>query len=157
MCACAKCEKKPPHNRLPVRLSAEGEYIQPMDCKKCGYAWEMPVVEWIYSRVGQDVKFKPPAQRKGKLKDRAVVKSDNSSDGTPYWDVVDLIQFDDPERPDWIRMSYYLRDRNGMLTFGGQTSIAEPIAVWRKVLVDVARQKQWFCNLLKDVVHELGE
>lgn len=154
MCACDECSKKTHLKRLAVYQSPNGEYIQPMKCKKCGYMSEISVVEWIKSRKGNDVNFKPPAQRKGTLEDRAVVESDNIHDRV-YWDVVDLIKFDDPGRTDWIRLSYYLTDRNKMLIFGGQTSIAEPISVWKRILVKAARDKEWFRCLLEEVVREL--
>jgi hypothetical protein len=151
---CPKCQKKMPPKRSPVKVK-NGEYLQPMTCKNCGHVWEMRVDHWILSRVGQKVAFKPPAKKQGTLKDRAVVASANVPGKVPYWDVVDRIQFEGDEDPEWIRISYYLTDNQGLLTWGGQTSITEPVAVWKTILLQAAREKKWFRDLLQDVMNEL--
>jgi hypothetical protein len=53
------------------------------------------------------------------------------------------------------RISYYLKGRNGALTWRGQTSITEPISVWKEILVHAAREKNWFRDFLEDVMKEL--
>ena len=72
----------------------------------------------------------------------------------PYWDVVDLIEFEG-EKELMIRITYYRKKPGQSLNFGGQTSITESISVWRKMLVSVAREKKWFRELLDDVTDEL--
>lgn len=72
----------------------------------------------------------------------------------PYWDVVDLIKFDDEEEP-WIRIGYYRMPPKTMrLNFAGQTTITEPVSVWKKLLVKAA-EKEWFRKLLDEVTEEL--
>lgn len=149
------CEHKGYHKRQPVVLSSDGTYTQPMRCQRCGNSWDVPVPEWIRSRIGQGVNFKPPAQKQGRLADRAVIESDNTPGRVPYWDVVDLIEFIDEDTARWIRISYYLTDGKKMLTWGGQTSITEPISVWKKILVNAAREKEWFRDFLRDVMKEV--
>ena len=98
-----------------------GEYVRSLECRRrnCQHKWETSVAEWIASRLGEDVSFKPPAEKKGILKDRAVIEN------PPYWDVVDLIHFEGDEEPDWLRISYYFKSPKGRLTWGGQTSIQQ--------------------------------
>jgi hypothetical protein len=73
----------------------------------------------------------------------------------PYWDVVDLIEFEGEPELEFIRITYYRKKPGQSLNFGGQTSITEPISVWRKMLVSAAREKKWFRVLLQDVMSEL--
>jgi hypothetical protein len=108
--------------------------------------------------VGRKVAFKYPANeedRAGILIDRAIVRSNPGMAGVPYWDVVDLIRFDG-EKQHWIRVGYY-RVPNGRLQWGSQTTITERVGTWKRVLVEAAKQKEWFRDLLKSAVAELGE
>ena len=40
---------------------------------------------------------------------------------------------------------------------GSQTTITEPISIWKRILVTTARDKKWFRDLLEDVLVELKE
>src|SRR5213080_4423004 len=100
----------------------------------------------LLRQLGNRVSFKAPGERQGILKDRAIVFSGNGADGTEYWDVVDLIDFEGAEES-WIRIGYYICRVDGSLIYGSQTTIAEPISTWRRLLVDAAHQKPWFREL----------
>lgn len=110
------------------------------------------IIQQILRPVGKKVTFKYPGKeghKKGYLKDRVVLASN-----PPYWDVVDLIEFPDEPEPMWLRIGYYrkLKDR---LVFAGQTTITEPVRIWKELLVHAAREKFWFRDLLKEVMEEL--
>src|ERR1039458_10445570 len=98
---------------------------------------EMPdetagVRERILSRIGTEVTFKYPGtegDKKGILKDRAVVNSNNEVGRVPYWDVVDLIEFKEDKERECIRIGYYRKPKERLI-WGSQTTITEPIKVW---------------------------
>lgn len=105
----------------------------------------------ILSKVGKKVKFKYPGDEgelRGVLKDRLVIDSDPSFQGIPYWDVVDLIEFPGAPKPEWMRVGYY-RYAKGRLVWGSQTTLTEPLDIWRK-LFKVARKRPWFASLLDE-------
>ena len=111
----------------------------------------------ILSRIGKKVSFKYPGNegnKHGILKDRAVVESTNAPGKVPYWDVVDLIEFPGEEEPKWIRFGYYRKPKH-TLNWGSQTTITEPISIWKRILVNTAREKKWFRDLLEVVMEEL--
>lgn len=117
-----------------------------------------PEICQILSRIGKKVSFKYPGnegEKRGVLRDRAVVKSNSEGSKVPYWDVIDLIEFIDEKEPEWIRIGYY-RKPGERLNWGSQTTITEPISVWKKLLVNTAREKKWFRDLLEDVMKELN-
>ena len=117
------------------------------------------VLHKILSKIGKPVSFKYPGnegRKEGILKDRAVVESANRSGAVPYWDVVDLIEFEGEEEPEWIRIGYYRRPEHG-LQWGSQTTITEPVSIWKRILVNAAREKAWFRDLLEGVMKELKE
>ncbi len=115
------------------------------------------VVSQIMKAVKRTVSFTYPGDegtKTGTLVDRAVLPSPGST-GVPYWDVVDLIEFPGEDQPRWMRIGYYRKkDR---LTWGSQTTITEPIAVWKKLLVHAAREMPWFKDLLEQVMTEINE
>lgn len=116
-----------------------------------------PVIRKILGCIGRRVAFKYPANEKHKsgfLVDRAVVRSNPGTSGVPYWDVVDLIRFHNEKNPEWIRIGYY-RVPKGRLQWGSQTTITEPVKTWKRVLIEAAKQKPWFRDLLISVVAEL--
>lgn len=116
-----------------------------------------PVVRKILRCVGRKVAFKYPAGEKHKagfLAERAVVRSNPGTRGVPYWDVVDLIKFPNEKNADWIRIGYY-RVPRGRLQWGSQTTIAEPVKTWKRLLIEAAKQKPWFRDLLISAVAEL--
>ncbi len=111
----------------------------------------------IRSCIGKKVSFKYPGKegdKHGILKDRVVVQSTNGPGAVPYWDVVDLIEFKGQKEPAWIRIGYYRKPKN-TLNWGSQTTITEPVSIWKRILVNAAREKKWFRDLLKDVMNEL--
>lgn len=111
----------------------------------------------ILSRIGKEVSFKYPGSEEDKhgiLKDRAVVESTNAPGKVPYWDVVDLIQFEGEEESEWIRVGYYRKPKY-TLNWASQTTITEPVSIWKRILVNAAQEKKWFRDLLEDVMKEL--
>jgi hypothetical protein len=72
----------------------------------------------------------------------------------PHWDVVDLIEFKGQQKQEWVRIGYY-RKPGQTLNWGSQTTITEPLSIWKKILVNAAREKKWFRILLEDVLNEL--
>jgi hypothetical protein len=117
------------------------------------------VIKKIMNAVGKPVKFQYPGvegHKKGRLKDRAIVPSNPGSTGVPYWDVVDLIEFPEEAEPEWIRIGYYRKPKD-RLVWGSQTTITEPVEVWKRVLIEAAKQKAWLRKLLKEVAGELKE
>ncbi|MBA4390930.1 MAG: hypothetical protein C0399_08330, partial [Syntrophus sp. (in: bacteria)] len=83
-------------------------------------------------------------------------KSTNEIGAVPYWDVVDLIEFKDEQEPEWIRIGYYRKPKD-KLNWGSQTTITEPVSEWKKILVNAAKEKKWFRDLLEDVTKELNK
>lgn len=113
--------------------------------------------EVILRQIGKAVVFQYPRNEgtvSGKLKDRAVLTSTPNTEGVPYWDVVDLIEFAGAAEPEWIRIGYY-RKPGQRLVWGSQTTITEPVRVWKELLIHAAREKRWFRQLLRDVMAEL--
>jgi hypothetical protein len=117
----------------------------------------MTDIKKIMKQKGKPVTFNYPGnegQKNGILKDRAVIPSIPGSTGVPYWDVVDLIEFPGEKEKEWIRIGYYRKPGN-RLVWGSQTTITEPITVWKQLLVNAAKEKKWLRDILKDVVKEL--
>jgi len=114
-------------------------------------------IDKILSCIGRKVSFKYPGiegDKHGILKDRAVVESTNEIGAVPYWDVVDLIEFNSEKEPEWIRIGYYRKPKQ-KLNWGSQTTITEPVSIWKRIFVNTAREKKWFRDLLDDVMNEL--
>lgn len=99
----------------------------------------------ILKAVGREVVF---GERHGTLQERVVIQSN-----FPYWDVVDLIWFPD-DGQEWMRIGWY-KAEGDRLKWADKTAICEPISIWRKILLQTARQKSWFRQLLEEVVDEL--
>jgi len=115
------------------------------------------VIQRILGPLQGRVSFRYPrheGDKEGFLKDRVVMRSNPDSAGVPYWDVVDLIEFPGEPEPEWIRIGYYRKPRE-RLVYASQTTITEPISVWRRLLAQAAREKPWFRRLLDDVMMEL--
>jgi len=116
-------------------------------------------IDRIKSKIGKKVSFKYPGKegdKHGILKDRSVVESDNTIGKVPYWDVVDLIEFKNEKEPEWIRIGYY-RKPSERLNWGSQTTITEPISVWKNIFVHTAKEKKWFRDLLIEVINEINK
>jgi len=102
------------------------------------------------------VHFKYPnneGDKRGTLIDRCIIPGDPNNQ-VAYWDVVDLIEFPDEKEKEWIRISYY-RKPKGNLNLAGQTSITEPVSIWKRILSQAASEKPWFGALVLDVALEL--
>lgn len=115
------------------------------------------VVEKILSRVGSRVTFNYPGDEgtvRGVLKQRAVIASNSSASGVPYWDVVDLIEFAGKAQSRWMRIGYYRMPKD-RLVWGSQTTITEPLTVWKRLLVTAASQMPWFRTMLREVLAEV--
>jgi hypothetical protein len=68
------------------------------------------------------------------LKRRAIVQGAAGRAGIQNWDVVAIIQFEgEPEL--WVRVGYYRQRPDGTLGWAGQTTITEPLSVWRDRLL----------------------
>ena len=105
----------------------------------------------ILSRVGQRVNFTYPGTEGslgGVLKERIVIKGGiGASPDIPYWDVVDLIEFEGTAEPLCMRVGYY-RYSGGRLNWGSQTTLTEPLSVWRQLFTS-AKAQPWFADLLQ--------
>jgi hypothetical protein len=55
----------------------------------------------------------------------------------------------DEKEPKWIRIGYYRKPKD-TLNWGSQTTITEPVSIWKRILVNAAREKKWFRDLLED-------
>lgn len=53
-----------------------------------------------------------------------------------------------------VRIGYYRKPKD-RLHWASQTTITEPLSIWKKMLVKAAREKKWFRELLNDVMDEL--
>ena len=119
----------------------------------------MEIIQKILKPVGKQVSFNYPlgeSNKRGILRDRAVVKSNPSGKNVQYWDVVDLIEFPDEKEIKWIRIGYY-RQIGKKIRWGSQTTITEPIDIWKRMLIQAAREKKWFRDLLIEVGEEIME
>jgi len=117
-----------------------------------------PIIGRIMKAIGRKVSFQYPEKHiSGRLIDRAIVESnpDRKVKDVPYWDVVDLIEFKKEENPKWIRIGYYRVLKGDRLQWGSQTTIAEPVETWKRILIEAANQKPWFRDLLMSVAAEL--
>ena len=56
----------------------------------------------------------------------------------------------------WLRIGYY-RKPGEKLIWGSQTTITEPISIWKKILVSAGKEKKWFRDLLESVMEELDK
>jgi hypothetical protein len=115
-----------------------------------------PQIQKILAAIGREVSFKFPGNEgrmKGTLKDRVVIPTEPNIAGVPYWDVVDLISFSgEPEL--WIRIGYYRKPKD-RLVWAAQTTIIETEAGWKRILLQAAREKEWFRRLLEEVYSQL--
>jgi hypothetical protein len=75
-------------------------------------------------------------------------------DEVPYWDVVDLIVFDGEKEP-WLRFGYYRMPKN-RLNWASQTTLTDRVKTWKRLMVQTAKEKQWFRQLLEEVMRELA-
>jgi hypothetical protein len=106
--------------------------------------------------IGHKVKFKYPDNEENKLgilKERVIIKSNNIAEKVQYYDVVDLIEFEKVNEL-WMRIGYY-RTPNDTLVWGSQTTICEPLSVWKDIMITAAKEQPWFKELLNDVMKEL--
>ncbi len=113
-------------------------------------------IEKMKKPINKRVSFTYPGSegtKKGVLKDRAVVWSGDYPEGVQYYDVADLIEFNG-EHELWMRLGYY-RQVGDDLRWASQTTITEPLEVWKRFLVAAAHEKDWFRTLLVDVAKEL--
>ena len=113
----------------------------------------------ILEKINDKVHYKYPndeGHKNGTLIDRCVLSPDEKNDGVPYWDVIDLIDFPDEPKSKRINMRIgYYRKPKDRLVWGSQTTITEPLDVWRKLLIKTANEKIWFRKLLEEVIEEV--
>jgi hypothetical protein len=112
-------------------------------------------LEKILSRAGKlKTSFKYPGdeeRRYGLLKDRAGLKASVKEGEVPYWVVVDLIDFTGREG-EFMRFGYY---RENASKWGSQTTLTTSLSSWKEIFVKAAREKEWFRDLLDNVMSEL--
>lgn len=114
--------------------------------------------EKILGRIGAPVTFGYPSEEgneSGVLRDRYVLAGAGGRGKVPYWDVIDLIEFPETDEPQWIRIGYYRKPKD-RLVWASQTTITEPVSVWKRLLSGAARAKPWFANLIRDIAQDLG-
>ena len=113
------------------------------------------IMRKIKGRIGKKVRFKyPEGIYKGKLIDRCILYAPSEWVEVPYWDVVDLIQFETPKKFKAMRFGYY-RFKNGKLKWASQTTLTEPLEIYKKLFVKAAREMKWFKEFLEEVIQEL--
>jgi len=111
--------------------------------------------EKILSRKGKKVYFKypkPEPRFRGVLKDRCVMLAPSWT-GVPYWDVVDLIEFDEPKKFRALRFGYY-RKSKGRLIWASQTTLTEPIITFKALFKKAVKEKEWFKRFVEDVLRD---
>jgi hypothetical protein len=118
---------------------------------------ETEILEKMRKPIGRAVTFKYPVgekPRRGVLKDRAIIRSNERyHDEVPYWDVADLIKFDgEPET--WLRFGYYRMPKD-RLNWASQTALTDRMDAWKRLMVQAAREKPWFRDLLREVMREV--
>ena len=115
--------------------------------------------EYLLSKIGNTVHFKypePPHDRYGKLLDRFVVKDRVDVDKVTYWNIIDLIEFDNEEEQ-WLRMTYYRykkKEQKWNWNFAGQTSFANPISKFEELFVNALKEKEWVRPLFKETFRQ---
>ncbi len=110
----------------------------------------------ILSSIGEEVKYKYPSGEgvyRGQLKDRCILHVPSWTN-VPYWDVVDLIEFEEPKRFEALRFGYY-RLKDGKLRWASQTTLTEPFEVYKKLFIKAAKEKEWFRKFLYEVLEEV--
>ena len=120
----------------------------------------MPTVEELILRdlKTKKVQFKYPGaegELHGTLMDRCVLAAGDNIGGVPYWDVIDLIEFEGQKEREFMRIGYYRKPLN-RLVWGSQTTITEPLSTWKDLLVKAAQEMSWFRSLLEQVVSEVN-
>ena len=108
------------------------------------------IVQRIMARIGHPVRFKYPGtegHKHGVLRDRVTVKSDVTSTGVRYWDVIDFVEFPNERKKHWVRFGYYRQD-GARLRWAGQTSLAEPKGNMRRLFQAGVAQAVWFRRLI---------
>jgi len=102
----------------------------------------------ILSKVGKPVKFKYPdgTLRPGTLKDRVVLPTQGALSGKVYFDVIDLIEFEDEGES--IRFDYYIYE-NRKLRWGSQTTLTESKETILILFQKACREKSWFRELIE--------
>ena len=117
---------------------------------------EVAIGEKLKKPIGKRVLFTYPngeEPKTGILRDRCWMRS-GYPDEVPYWDVIDLIQFDDEESP-WLRVGYY-RMAKDTPRWASQTTLTDRIETWEELMVKAAREKPWFRNLLEKVMERVS-
>ena len=64
-----------------------------------------------------------------------------------YWDVVDLIKFQNVKEGLRIRIGYY-RQVGNQLRWASQTTITEPVNTMKRLFAQAAKEKEWFRKAL---------
>ena len=116
------------------------------------------IIAKLLKPIGKRVAFKYPggkADKRGLLKDRAIVQGSHNLSGADYWDVVDLIEFPQEKHPRWIRIGYY-RQVGSRLRWASQTTITEPVHIMKRLLAQAAQQKKWFRAVLSEAAGKAG-
>jgi hypothetical protein len=67
---------------------------------------------------------------------------------------VDLIEFSGLAHSLWMRIGYYRKPKD-RLVWGSQTTITEPLTVWKHLLVATAKKMPWFRAMLREVLDEV--
>jgi hypothetical protein len=111
----------------------------------------------ILQCIGKRVTFKYPGtegHKHGVLTDRTVCVAGSNDAGVPYWNVIDLINFQDDPRNPWMRLGYYRR-KDGRLIWGSQTTATFTRDEWKELFTQSAKEKPWFQRFLREVLAEV--
>ena len=119
---------------------------------------EVAIGEKLQKAIGKRVHFTYPKgeePKTGILKDRYVMRSNaECADELLYWNVVDLIQFQNEETP-WLRFGHYRMAKDTPL-WANQTTLCDRLDTWEELLVKTAREKPWFRKLLEKVMERVS-
>jgi hypothetical protein len=108
------------------------------------------ILRRVLGKIGSPVRFRYPGsegRKHGILKSRVAMKSDSTSSGVRYWDVIDLIEFPNETKKRWVRFGYYRQD-GPILRWAAQTSLAEPEQNMRRLFRTAASRAPWFRRLV---------
>lgn len=107
----------------------------------------------ILNKIGDNVNFIYPigeGKKQGILKDRFVQEPELSEKGIPYFNVIDLIEFQNVKEKTWIRIGYY-RWKYNRLIWGSQTTITETPETLIKLFNQASKEKKWFKKITDNV------
>ena len=111
--------------------------------------------KYLLSKISEPIHFKypEPPDKKGILLDRFIVKDRETNDkDVIYWNLIDLIKFED-EKENLIIVTYYRyrKRQKRKWVFAGQTAFSDPISSFEELFVKAIKEKEWIKPLFREV------